>query len=647
MGSLFNYSFINKDNSDDLIVVLDISGSMRNADPEQSVIDFALLLANIQQNKNKKIGFVAYDEDIILAIEPTLITDFNIEHINNQLKNLIYNKNTDLGLGLMQGIEWLDSSGEILLLSDGEIDLLKSVRNRTDAQNKSDQSNVIKKAKEKNIPIYPLILQTNQQVDMNAMASLASETGGRAFFLDSKNSLLPQLLSAYAQTQGLLLSKVGTVQADEVKQTRTIQLPYIDYTESLDFILFSSSRLQDCQYNDASSARIHINDRFTDIIQASTTLSQQSILVSSANQTPIDIFTLKRLSILPVLSYEKNTFVASIVDPNTKQLLPNSEPLPIQVSILDAGKTVDTLLLTPEKKGTYRGEYDIPFGEKYTAIVSVAIEDSLLTGNTLSLPRQLPTLSATSIDPLFFDKEPTITLNLSSFFSYNGIEPLTYSINDSSFSSSTVIINSNDLLLEKPKSIQDGFISITATDSYGSTATNRISITIQTPIFYYFVLIFFLILLIIALILLLLFLYRRRVKNYFSGMFSGYFIHTTHGRDCPNLVWLPDTLAQKSKITLQELLSMLNIKEIIPEAKNFHFVAQQNEEILFWHNTNCNVLVESKTIHRNQKFLLHNNNRLTIIFEDATTELELNYIKNPSFSSLNGNRQLQVHMKHT
>lgn len=645
ISSFVNFSFINKDYSDNLVIVIDVSGSMRSADSNQSAIDFAILLADIHQNKDRKIGFVAYDEDIMLAISPTFITDFNAEDIHNQLKNLTYTRNTDLGLGLTQAIQWLSNNDEIILLSDGEIDLLKSVRKRTDAQNKADQHSALQTAKEKNILIHPLILQTNQKTDMDAMASLASETGGRAFFLDSKNPLLPQFLSAYAQTQGLLLSKVATVQADETKLTRTIQLPYIDYTESLDFILFSSSRLQDCQYNDASSARINNNQNFTVISQASTSLAKQSILVSSVKQTPVDIFTLKRLSLLPVLSYEKDVFHATIVDPDTKQLLPNNEPLPVQVSILDSGKTIDTLLLTPEKNGAYNGDYTIPFGKKYTAIVSVTIENGILTGNTLSLPLHLPTLHANPTDPLLLEKEASLALDLSPFFSYAGTEPLTYSIQDSSLSTSATTFDKNTLVLEKPKAIQNGFIEITAIDIYGSTATNRIPITIQTPIINYIMPILALTLLLIALILLLILFYRRKVKHHFTGMFAGRLIRTTHGRDCPDLVWLPDTLTKKSNVTLQGLFTILNITETIPEAKHIHFVAQEDDEVLFWHNTNCIVLVESKTVHRNQKFLLHNNNRLTIIFEDATTELELYYRDNPSFSAHHGNRQLQVHMK--
>ena len=625
------------------VLLIDMSGSMKGPDPRGNTLQFAQLLVDLHQNDEGKLGFIAFHEDIALALEPEQITDFNIASIKEKLSKLKHTKNTDLGLGLKAAVDMLDgASGQIILLSDGEVKLIKSNKTRSDKDNQADQTAALALCEKNSIPIHAFILDTSISSDWEASEALSSNTEGQAFLLDPKAPLLPQYLSAYADSQGLSLSKLSELRTTGEEQSVDVELPFIEYMQDLDYILFPSSRLESCHYNDAATARISIGDRYVSIHQASDTLSTQKISVSAKADTEIEIYSLKRINFIPVLNYDESTkeLQGRLLDPISLETISGSTPLPLKVSVYKGDEVQDTLSLSKEGE-VYRRAYSLNQPGNFQARASVSIDGKEIESKSISLPATPVGPVALSPDTLEYSKRQSIALNPGDFFEYAQKGDLQYKLLEHNLNGN-IYAENGQLLIENPSLTDEGYILLEAADPYGQRASARIPIRITLP---WAILIASILagLLLLASILLFLFGWLRKKRAYFDGSFAGNFIATRHGKDLPEFICLKDVLRQKSSLTLQELFSLANVTESLPEARSIHFKAQSGGEVLFWHRTNCKILLESETVHRGQKFSLKYGNRLFIFFEDDSTELELQYLHaNPSAGKVNSTFSIKM-----
>lgn len=625
------------------IVLIDISGSMKASDPNQDTLQFAQLLVDLHQNEKHKIGFIAFHENIELLIEPVLITDFNIESIKKELETLNYHKNTDLGLGLKTAADILkDASGQMILLSDGETELIKANQMRSNSDNQSDQLSALDFCVSNQIPIHSFILQTVNQMDMNNTSSLAEKTGGVSRVLDPSAALLPQYLSAYAGSQNLSFSKLSSLKSDGQKQTIEVDLPFIEYIQNLDYVLLSSSPLDSCEYNDASSARISLGNTYSSIHKASDTLSTQKIALKAPENTQIDAYSLKKIHFIPLLSYSETdqAFQVRIIAPDTKETIVGNTPLPVKVSIYKGKELQDTLSLDYENQ-IYTRSYSPHSKEELDAIAAVSIDQEEIKSEKITLPTLLPGPKAIPAERLIFKKSDKIVIEPSDYFDYSGSEKLTYKLLESDIPG---VFSQADgkIALSQASIIKDGFILLEASDPYGQTAENKIPVSIHIS---QGIIIASVIAAALAIAALLLFLlgWLRKKRHYFNGVLTGNFIATHHGKDLPEFFCMQDILSKETKITLKDIFDLAGVTESLPEAVNIHFKAQANNEILFRHTSNCKILVESETVHRNQKFSLRYGNRIFIFFEDDSTELEIQYLQANTVKG-DGNRRVSIKM---
>lgn len=628
----------------DTIVLIDVSGSMKSPDPNKDTLQFACLIADLFQNEPTQVGFVAFHEDIVLSIAPTAITDFNIESIKDQIKKLSYTKNTDLGLGLKAAVDLLGSasSGQIILLSDGETQLVKDTRSRSNQNNKDDQETAIAFCAAQNVPIHAFVLDTGIAADMDATATLTEGSGGTTHLLDTKASLLPQYLSAYAESQGLSLSKVSDFQSDGSEQIFDVELPYIEYMQGLNYLFFSSASIDSCSYNDASTARISIEKRYASIHGASDTLDAQQVAVQASSGATVELYTLKRLNFIPLLSYdtENHELNVRLLDPVNQETISGAVDLPVKVTVHEGKTALDTLTLTHDRE-VYRRPYKASHAGEFTAVANISIDGQTIKSERINLPSILPAPTAVPANTLTVSKNGTLAIDPRDYFEYSDKDDLQYSLVDSNLTGS-VRTEDGRIILDKPGLTDDGYLLIEAKDPYGQTASNQVPIKVTLSTLVIVASIIAALLLLAALTILLL-NWRRGKRAFFDGAFAGHFIATRHGRDLPEFICLKDVLRKKSRLTLQELFTLANVTESLPEARNINFRAQANGEIMFSHATNCKVLVESETIHRGQKFMLRYGNRVFIFFEDDSTELELQYLPgNPGDGTVNSHFSIKT-----
>lgn len=643
-----HYASANEPEDQTTYVVLDISGSMKTVDPQNQVATFSSLLLDLYLNTDNKIGFIAFNEDLAWLIEPTEVNDYNIDSLHRSISTYSYSKNTDLGLGLSEVLKKIQAnkneSARILLFSDGEITLLRSMLGRQDSENQADQKRSVNALSELGVSIHAITLNSGVESDLAATRQLAEKTGGEQYLLDPRSPLLPQLLSAYAKASDLSLSKISDIKIEKQSQPIDVRIPYADYVLSLNYVLFPSKPLTDCIYNDAAAARIYNGDRYSVVSSASPTVLEQSLILSAPIGTQVDIYTLKNISMQMQLNYDKdsNLFLAEITNPLTGKVISGMNGVNVTVRISQADQLIDSISLT-RNGSVYTSSYSIPEGDVIQATAETQLNNDIIYSNTVALPARIPGPVALTADLLSLEQKNKLTIDLSSYFYYDDPASLSYSVSNSDVSAENITVNGHHLEISKPERISNGYIDIVASDPYSSEASIRVPIKITMSMVFRILAIVVGALVFIALILLL-FSYLRSKQTHFSGIIYGRFIHTRSGRDIPELFWLNNVLAQYHKLSLAQLFSILHVEEDHPEAKHILFAAKENGVIQLVHQTNCNVLLESKTIHRGQKFLLHYGDHVTIFFEDATAELELEYMEKHPALDKDGRRRLVVQM---
>jgi len=112
----------------DIVVALDLSGSMRSEDfgPEQSRIKLAkeVLGKFIDNRPNDRIGLVAFAKDAYIASPPTLDHDYLQQQLDRLTIGVIEENATAIGSALMTALNRIkdlkDKSKIVILMTDGE-----------------------------------------------------------------------------------------------------------------------------------------------------------------------------------------------------------------------------------------------------------------------------------------------------------------------------------------------------------------------------------------------------------------------------------------------------------------------------------------------------------------------------------------------
>lgn len=150
-----------RQNAVDIIFVVDASGSMRSNDSNGIALEMVKAFIDTSQIENTRIGFVAYNDQVISATAPIEIANApEREALKALISNIKYSGNTDIGLGLtcayglIQKAE--DRDAILVLVSDGVSDLAGSVTGRTLEQSNQELEQIVQQCRMEEIPIYTI-----------------------------------------------------------------------------------------------------------------------------------------------------------------------------------------------------------------------------------------------------------------------------------------------------------------------------------------------------------------------------------------------------------------------------------------------------------------------------------------------------------
>jgi len=143
----------------DLVVVLDKSGSMNDADPDSLTKEAVSMLVGIMPSQLSRIGIVAFNRDQQVVASLTNLNDYQtVEDIINNVQSITYKGGTNLGDAVHKAqtiLEDNDHTKGILVISDGEDDFSSWERN-TEIASHEALNETLSWAKNNGCKIYTL-----------------------------------------------------------------------------------------------------------------------------------------------------------------------------------------------------------------------------------------------------------------------------------------------------------------------------------------------------------------------------------------------------------------------------------------------------------------------------------------------------------
>lgn len=244
----------------DAVLVIDVSGSMMDSDPDYHCREAALsFVRELADSDSSRAAVITFSDQIVLSSSlMRLDTEHGVQSVSDFLNSVSYTRgDTDIGLALQTAGQLLtgesspERSGCILLLTDGEIDLPRAADE--EAAEKDSLAKALLAAEDcarSEIDIHTVMLDTAGTLDPYLCRYIAEKTGGSATVTADASSL-PDLFktvaasaAARAAEKAALLypeTEAETEQAEEteavtepVTETETEQLPAVIVTGSID-----------------------------------------------------------------------------------------------------------------------------------------------------------------------------------------------------------------------------------------------------------------------------------------------------------------------------------------------------------------------------------------------------------------------------
>jgi hypothetical protein len=170
----------------DAVLVLDVSRSMRTADPDRISRDaMNLFIEKLTENRDRA-GVVAYAGNVENSLTLHIINDENRGTIKNFIDGLEYASWTDHGLGLIEAIDIITNDfdearqGIIIFLTDGNMNV-NPAGTRTNENAQEDVYRAIAIARGLNIPIHTIGLNFDGNLALEYIENIAEATGGLSF----------------------------------------------------------------------------------------------------------------------------------------------------------------------------------------------------------------------------------------------------------------------------------------------------------------------------------------------------------------------------------------------------------------------------------------------------------------------------------
>jgi len=211
----------------DVVLLIDVSGSMRFTDPYRAALTAAADFIDMLTLGQSRVGVVGFSGIMQYYLPFRLIEDENIRaEFRDEILNFQYVGFTDIGGALLIAAEVLYAAENlqnpmVLLMSDGWIQISPQLA-RTEADSFNDVE-IALDILERTVPVYTIGIHNPFGVDVDLLEMIAQRSDAFAQFTEDANELPEMFIS-------ILETHVASIPVpDEVEEEEEIYEPEEDY----------------------------------------------------------------------------------------------------------------------------------------------------------------------------------------------------------------------------------------------------------------------------------------------------------------------------------------------------------------------------------------------------------------------------------
>ena len=252
----------------DVVLVMDESDSMIDADRERIALEGAKLFVDMEKLSNASIGLVEFSDKAVVTQMQDVEQQASKEKIKKILDQVQYGGYTDTGAALLEAVRLLDGSGEnknksIILFTDGEIDINPKAAGRTIEASRSDVNTAVQQAQEKGYTIYCIGLNADGKVDEAQLARMASATGGEYLIAEDVSAITDFFETFFASIGDADVDTMEEYIADGDYHTVRFQIDNANILEA-NIIILSTKEVEDIYLLDTAGNQVDLinSDRF-------------------------------------------------------------------------------------------------------------------------------------------------------------------------------------------------------------------------------------------------------------------------------------------------------------------------------------------------------------------------------------------------
>ncbi len=627
----------------EIVFVLDCSGSMKKNDPSKMGLDMVRAFIDTVQNENIRIGYVAYNDDILSCSEPEpMAMAEKREALKKEIGGIMYSRDTDIGLGISYAYELFSTGNDtrriMVLISDGETDLPKGSE-RTVEQSDKELEQCVSQCKEEGIQVYTVAFG---QYDGSkaALEEIAEKTGAESYSAQGPENLINVLYGIFQDSLTYQIQQFssGTYAGGSQEIKCVLDAPYL---YEVNVLLLSSepvgettvrSEGEDIVLNNLSHyavgkiKNIGMDSVGRELMIRSETSEKQDLqvyIISYRNLTPVlQIATdVGRNQNLEYQVYFKdrsgnivsdpafyNTFIWELVcedaDFSQEEARVSDGILKGKVSFSHSG----TYLLS----GTLSDEFG-----SFTFPMEVGVKNAMPTGN-------IPEDTCTLLDDEW-------TLCLDDYFTDQDGDMLAYSVTD--ISEGVAARLEGNLLTISPQSTGAHCIAIQISDGEnGVQYVHRIQVI---PLWraYWWVLA-----LMAAVVALLLWILLRKPKpeldrlteekkqNHFSGKLDAYFIlQPEEEEEIPPLSFQMNKV-KDGRVSLGDLFGAYPKQAAALQLYDIFLIADENRSMILYHRSKSGVMVGNTIVCMQIQYSVSFGDIIYITSPGGDYDLEIHYV---------------------
>lgn len=376
----------------DAVLLLDVSTSMKSSDPDKLGNEAMKLFIDMLPAQGDRVGVVAYTDQIEREKALTLINSIDDK---NSLKTFIDDLNrgpyTDISVGMSEAVNILNDSSKqgnepmIVLFADGNNEI-NSNSGKTNGDADQQLNQAVEQAKQKGYPVYTVGLNADGKLNQQALADIATETGGKSFVTSSADDLPGILSEIFAAHQQVNVVPVDSITGNGEFQDVPLTIPNASVKEANISIMSSKQvevQLVDPDGNAVSvpsdQASLSTSSSYSLVKLLNPQQGQWTLRVKGADKDKIDINLIFNYSLelelnpLAESSYRKGDEVniSAYLTSNGQKLTDASQvgsmKGTLQVTDLDSGASSNLPMNT---NGTeFSGVFKVSDNHRYQLVV--------------------------------------------------------------------------------------------------------------------------------------------------------------------------------------------------------------------------------------------------------------------------------------